>query len=70
MTNVTGVNKVRPDKMVYATVSSVVRLQKQIVESLIDMASRDSFIQGMDGMQVACGTEEDVENLNHHIDDL
>ena len=69
MTNVTGINKVRPDKILYATVSSVVRPQKQIVESFIDEASRDSFIQGMDGMQVACGTEEDVENLNHHTDD-
>ena len=69
MTNVTGVNKVRPDKILYATVCSVVRPQKQIVESLIDEASRDSFIQGMNGMQVACGTEEDVENLNHHTDD-
>ena len=36
MINVTGVNKVRPDKILYATVSSVVRPQKQIVESLID----------------------------------
>ena len=69
MTNVTGVNKVRPDKILYAIVSSVIRPHKQIVESLIDETPRDSFIQGMDGMEVACGTEEDVENLNHHTDD-
>jgi len=64
MTNVKGISKLHKEKILYATVSSVVRPQINSLECLVDKASRDSFLQGIDCMQVDGGPEEQCEYVD------
>ena len=49
-------------KIVYASVSSIERPQRKFVEGIEDENSRDSFIPGLDAMQVDENTKEQCEN--------
>jgi len=54
----------------YATVSSVVRPQINSLECLVDEASRESFLQGIDSMQVDGGPEEQCEYVDVQREDV
>jgi len=70
MTNVKGISKLRKEKILYATVSSVVRPQINSLECLVDEASRESFLQGIDSMQVDGGPEEQCEYVDVQREDV